>query len=321
MMDHQYRGEPACQGVLLFDLDGVLLSEQPYLDAAALTIAAHAPKWAKGTQAEQEVRSTLDVLRLRTRYLPAEVIALLRARSLNSNWDKAFACILALSSRTEKDTDCDDLATWMISALDRVTGAGPEFLRQLHINAVRAPSFIDVQNSFQRFFLGRESAGSELLRAGLSASEPLLHDSLTLHKLLKELQMAGWQLGIGTGRPRAEAQRPLQAAGLWSYFQTARICTFDEVQQAEREQGLPFGALAKPHPYTYASRVHGVNSTHVWVIGDSPADALAAKAAGFHFIGVGDARELGHHHSLTAPVISEVLALPNCLTSEMNTSS
>lgn len=321
MMDDQYIGELACQGVLLFDLDGVLLSEQPYLDAAALTIAAHAPKWAAESHAKQVVRSRLDVLRLRTRYLPAEVIALLRARSLNSNWDKAFACILALYSRTDKCTDCDDLAAWMITTLERVTGAGPEFLRQLQINAVQAPSFSDVQNSFQRFFLGSESADSDLLRVGLSASEPLLQDSLTLHKLLKELQMAGWQLGIGTGRPRAEAQRPLQAAGLWSYFQADRICTFDEVQQAEREQGLPFGALAKPHPYTYASRVVGVKGTHVWVIGDSPADALAAKAAGFHFIGVGDAQELGHHHSLTAPVISEVLELPNCLTSEMNTSA
>ena len=149
--------------------------------------------------------------------------------------------------------------------------------------------FSAVQTVFQRYYLGNGHASTACLRSGTCAFETLLAEKELLQGLLNSLRDRGATLGIGTGRPRAEAQKTLLRFGLWNAFAPDRICTIDEVRREEECTGVAPFALAKPHPYTYQRSAAGFSPDDVYVIGDSVSDAIAANRAGFHFVGVGDA--------------------------------
>lgn len=299
--------------LLLFDLDGVLLSEARYLDAAALTVAQLAPVRLdpKGQDQVAACHALADMECLRERWFPDEVIACLRRRAMNSNWDKAYACLLALY--TPLDQDVHPLGERLLAVLEEGRGTGPGYLADLCRRAHGAPSFVDVQSMFQRFFLGDRRLCGGWLRRGLVAHETTLCAADLTRDALTRLRAGGFTLGIGTGRPRTEAQRPLSAAGLWSQFEPSRIVTYDEVHEEECKRQLKAGTLAKPHPFTYLTGAQGVCAEHVCVIGDSPADALAAQAAGFAFIAIGETGLLPESLPRVKVCLPDVLALPDYL--------
>jgi len=304
-------------GLLLFDLDGVLLDETRYLDAAALTVALLSPRpddlsapsgnrrgdlsadigaRGLGRQGMAGMAGMEDVARLRSLWLPDPVVHALRQRAQNSNWDKAWACLLALwapSSRELREVlwagdegPSPRFGDALRVALTEVPGDGAAYLEELAQRAPMAPAFDHVQAVFQRVFLGDRRFDSPVLRAGLCAWEQPKHDPLALRHLQQNLIDLGWVLGIGTGRPLREAHTPLARSGLWEQFSPAHVCTWDEVCAEAVLAGCAPGGLGKPHPFTFLRAAAGFDPEAVWVVGDSPADRRAAEGAGFHFVAV-----------------------------------
>ncbi len=85
--------------------------------------------------------------------------------------------------------------------------------------------------------------------------------------LLSDLR-SRYTLGVVTTRSREEAERMLEATGIRPFFDI--IITRDDVRRL------------KPHPapIRLAARRLGVSPEHILVVGDTPVDVRAAKAAG-----------------------------------------
>lgn len=295
--------------LLLFDLDGVLLSEQRYVDAAALTVASLAPV-ALQNDALAALNNCDDdeaIAQLRAHWLPDEVIAELRGRAINSNWDKAYACLLALYR--DVPATFTTVGGYLYESLQRVPGSGDHYLQALAATAPAAPDFATVQRVFQSFFLGDKRSCVKWRHEGLVARDTTLMPASVIHRHLQTLTQAGFTLGIGTGRPRVEAQRPLVSAGLWSFFAPDHMVTYDDVRREEQRRGMAHGSLGKPHPFTYLAGSRYFKGREVCVVGDSVADAIAAQAAGFAFIGVGEVSSFAGLASSPDVVVDNVCAL------------
>lgn len=328
-------------GLVIFDVDGVLLSEERYFDAAALAAAATVASCdGLGAAFEEEklaldqVASLGDVRRLRERFLPDGLIRALRERAVNSNWDKACAAaLLALEDVLKANSHPRHRWTPRIhegrlwtSRLRGAQGSGVDFMRELEgivrqliasgpkAEAAQIPGTLceEVKERFQRYFLGDEGATNTFLRMGLASYDEPLLPAPKLRATLEALIENGWTLGIGTGRPRVEAVRALDAVGAWALFDPDHICTFDEVRARERQLQLPAGDLAKPHPYTFV-HAKGNWKGRVLVVGDSPADYLAATAALCDFIGVGSARDFPRMEPPATGWVDSVAELPPLL--------
>ncbi|WP_258111391.1 HAD family hydrolase [Alicyclobacillus sp. SP_1] len=165
---------------------------------------------------------------------------------------------------------------------------------------------------FQQWYLGDEylmeqSSTSGPLdvhktgKRGFLRDEVAIVDMQKLADILKQLAARGVTLGIATGRPELETKVPLEALGILSYFDANRISTASDVLVAEAEcpQAAP---LSKPHPYSYLRSLMGRSQPAelletvlpvprevgeaTLIVGDSVADALAARALGCRFAAV-----------------------------------
>lgn len=285
--------------LLVFDLDGVILSEEGYLDAAALTAAFFAKRlqgnWPADLPDPQAVGSDADIALLRERCLPRALVHELRARAVNSNWDKALATVLLFMLMRREGMGPSGAQAVLDLAQYRETGKEllDVLLAQAGGDAARADAGANgglrrqVVDHFQACFLGDSEAQSEWLRTGLAKRERCMTDPVVMRGALRSLRAGGYSLGVGTGRPRAEAEQALRSLELWPLFDGGRIVTIDEVRQEEVRSGAPEGTLAKPNPFTFQAAVQGVAPKRVLVVGDSPADFLAARAAGLRFAGIG----------------------------------
>ncbi len=130
-----------------------------------------------------------------------------------------------------------------------------------------------IKRIFQELYLGQELFeeiyGEKPVVTqsdGLIKQESLFISPAILKELAEELQ-----LGIATGRPRAEAEYALRNLGIENYFHS--LVTDDDLSAAE--------AKGKPAPWTLleaARRLHPTPARSAY-IGDTPDDIRAAKAA------------------------------------------
>lgn len=285
--------------LLLFDMDGVITSEQAYWTCAALTVyemrhsAAHF-----GT--EQVNRSAMLAERERIRrevFLDDSVIALLKDKGVNSNWDLAYVTLCAvLSEGSYKKAyaylctlgenilnDYDALARRLRGA----TGRSFEACRR------SGPVWHTVVDVFQSLYRGEDGI------PGLIESEAPLFPIEQTRQVLSALKAGGKTLGVGSGRPRYEIITPLTRWGLLGLFDSERIVTYDEVEAGER--AVPGAVLTKPHPYMFLKGTFGAAATarqlvagsydreqlkRTLVIGDAGADILAAHDGGMDFLAV-----------------------------------
>ena len=101
---------------------------------------------------------------------------------------------------------------------------------------------------------------------GLCVTESLLGSVAQLREL-----GARFRLGIVTGRPRREAEAFLQRFGLSEIFDA--VVTMED-------------APAKPSPEPVAAALAMLHVDRAWMLGDTPDDMVAAKAAGALPVGV-----------------------------------
>lgn len=294
--------------LLLFDMDGVILSEEGYLRSVALTMHSFIAQFFSHTHNHKSSLSgheSIDNLQavevLRQTIFPDKLMNAMRMKALNSNWDKAYAGTVLLGLCARDHRFSENIGDMLYDQFQTLSGTGQELVMRLRdmesklclypISEYPTQLFEEVKRRFQQFYLGTIKTDNLFLQDGMIAHETLLCNHDALIQCFRSLRDKDIVLGIGTGRPRSEVIKPLNSFGLLEFFDENRICTFDDIVDYEQQYGLPAYSLAKPHPHTYASIAFSYRAHQVVVIGDSPADLLAAQAAGFHFVGIGPNRE------------------------------
>ena len=310
--------------MLIFDMDGVVTTEEKYWACARLTIwelvtETLGLKKAFGDAAQDE--------RIRESIITDNDIYTLKGRAVNSNWDLAYVigCVylaalpgtMVLTAPTVTDLleaigeSTTGPANWP-GALDAflngtggakgralIQAAGTRLQTSLALDSdellrVDGPLWWYLHDKFQTWYSGVAMTAHN--------APPLVDGTVIpaeqLHETFRLLRDEGYTLGAATGRPRSELEDALGSLGLLDYFDPARLGTFDMVMQAEAKTGLT--GLSKPHPFTLLRALYPraeidvlldeefqkMRRDNVAVIGDSTSDVFMAKAAGCHTVGV-----------------------------------
>ncbi|NOU55198.1 HAD hydrolase-like protein [Brevibacillus borstelensis] len=338
---------------ILFDVDGVMLSEERYFDASALTVweFLHSPLYLglsgdifTASPEEKDIRRVRELV-----FANDEVLNFIKSRGINSNWDMVYLTVayqiirLCERLKAELGQKVTDLLTGQINRaeLARLAEWAKEYAPDFAIeyakfttdfsrgNAQKAEMLLYLnqiarercgvvtnvfsrnsdlwqlcQETFQEWYLGDDriaaSIGRETMQPGkkgfLNDEIPIVspEEMIQLFRTLKE---KGYTLGIGTGRPSIETHVPLGELKLLEWFDPNRVVTATHVLEAEKESPA-HAPLSKPHPFCYVkgllgldtpnSEVHSfalpvANGDEVLIVGDSPADMLAAQAMGCRF--------------------------------------
>lgn len=294
---------------LIFDMDGVITSEQNYWNSAALTAYEYLNSsrgFGTGSIDASDCERRIGEIRSDI-FISDKLIATLKDKGVNSNWDLAYVTVLIYII-----TDGNGVLDYAKSLSGNIL-AEYDNLAELAAEKCGAPKrdFVrneriwkEMQMCFQEWFLGDKLFFAEYGKkpkkdgkAGLINSEEPIVEKSRLISCLDSLSKTK-RLCIGTGRPKNELLPPLERWGILNHFDQSGICTYDEVKRAEEKSGM---TLTKPAPYTFVKAFFGTDCPddiiikgsykkseikRVLVIGDAGADILAAKAMGADFCAV-----------------------------------
>ena len=300
---------------VIFDMDGVITSEQNYWNSAALTVREYLSSRSyfgsgvidaaamSGPEAVREIRNEV--------FCGDRLISELKSRGVNSNWDLGYVAVLiALAEGSGEPERILERAAGLPGNILSVygslaeeaasaTGLSPEETRR------GGGLWTAMRDCFQEWFLGdelfRRQYGREPVRGGkpglLNSERPIIPME-SLRAVLRGLSETK-RVCTGTGRPYAELITPLRAWDIEKYFAADGLCNYDHVAAAEaRFKGE---TLTKPHPYMFLKALFGTGLDdrrilsgeydrsaieRTLVVGDAGADILAAKAMGADFCAV-----------------------------------
>lgn len=338
---------------ILFDVDGVMLSEERYFDGSALTVweLLFSPQYLglKGDSftpapVESEIRRVREQV-----FAKDEVLGLIKARGINSNWDMVFLTFsyqlirLVEVLKQQLGTEVTSLLSGQVDRAqlaklrewgqayapdfqvdyaafvpDFAKGTAQKAEMLLYLNQIakeRCGVETDMfcrnselwqlcQKTFQEWYLGDErvaaSIGRETMQPGkkgfLTDEIPIVPPAEMI-ELFRTLKEKGYTLGIGTGRPTIETHVPLTEMKVLEWFDPNRVVTATHVLEAEGEYP-ELAPMSKPHPFCYVKGLLGLatpnsevvnyklpieNGEEVLIVGDSPADFLAARSIGCKF--------------------------------------
>lgn len=293
--------------LLIFDLDGVITSEQKYWNTARLTVwqLLCQPQYLGlpayfGTGLDRPDRA----LAAGDRLIDTPFITELKNRAVNSNWDLTFFVFslhliailkqsrlpltalnranigdlgLALSAMpgdidiTQSQTVIQEF--WQ--ATQQLQGTAiqaylPSFARQ--VLGTDLEIFAEQGQLWQRCYENFQAWYEGRCGYQLPGDETVL-ELEAIAPLLAQLAQQ-YQLGIATGRPRRETIAPLTTMGLLPYFVPERIVTYDEVMAAEATLKEPI-KLGKPHPLIVLKAIHPELSTDQLLSLQSPHPTVA----------------------------------------------
>jgi phosphoglycolate phosphatase-like HAD superfamily hydrolase len=261
--------------ILIFDADGVFLSERPYWEAALRT----AWKQLGFVELSGDLFKKLAVIAFET--VGLQWVA--KRRGCNSNWDLTAVLERSLFSSDKRDPvdrnfRLDQLEAglerWKLACeqLGDATSEAEDPLSRFGI-ARNSRQFSEVVTRFQVEYERRECQ--------LEPNEITLDRPATLAATLDALPS---QPRVCTGRPRSELENALERVQIDRRFDLARSITCSDVADE----------LGKPHPYPLLRCLFAKSEVDDWLlreatiprcedlvvyVGDSPADLLAAQAA------------------------------------------
>ena len=299
---------------VIFDMDGVITSEQNYWNCAALTVWEYL-SWNSHREINSvEFMKNLPQIRKRV-FCDDELISVLKGKGVNSNWDLGYVTVLIawICNGKEKWDNFSNVLEYakglpenIIDAYDSIalecskkTGFSYGWLQRNEL------MWRTMRGIFQMWFLGddlfKKTFGYPSLNGGKSGllykEEPIVDKA----KLVEMLQLLSKNKRVctGTGRPYIEMIRPITDWGIKDYFAQDGLCNYDHVVDAEKK--LDNNALTKPHPYMFLKALYGtdyddkklINGNYdkekikkALIVGDAGADILAAKAMGADFCAV-----------------------------------
>lgn len=313
---------------IIFDMDGVITTEQNYWNVAALTL------WERLFEEKDVAKMEERTADIRKEvFCNDQTINYCKNIGVNSNWDLTYIVYVIAKLLNTKDFHkiYKALKDLNLNAMELFDYLGEQgFLRKGDV-------WRSLQDTFQEWYLG-DTHYSEIYdkeptlpgKRGLMRQEMPLFDVEQLAGLLESLKLKGYQLGIATGRITIEIKEPLKKWDLLRYFDENSIVTFTDVQKVEKEFG---GVLAKPHPYMFLKALYGRDYPNDKIIaedydksllddaiavGDAGADILSAKAAGMKFVAVltgvsGKAAEGYFKEQGADMILDNVLALSDAL--------
>ena len=291
--------------LIVFDMDGVLIDvSRSYRE----TVRETARLFFKMAPSSEKLPQPLFPL--------TDLAAVKQSGGLNNDWDLSSLVISLLFNVIEQPPVYERQDPWEryretirrcnlgplaeflkstptpLSALLRSAGKIKNaFIYGLYKGDVGSGNII--KQIFQEVYLGKDLFESTYGRVpqfyqdeGFNHREHLLIDKLLLEELA-----ANHILAIATGRPRAEADYPLERFGIRKYFASVLAledCVKEEARLLKTESKKV--SLSKPDPFmldAIAER-HRDLFTDSYYIGDMPDDMIAAKksAAGYKAVGM-----------------------------------
>lgn len=304
---------------VLFDLDGVMSSEEMYWNSAALAVYemyySNAYYGSKNLSA-RELERNLSKIRAQV-FCDDRMIRMVKDRGVNSNWDLAYVVLggaLCAGEAADFEQVLMDLAAIPGDTFSFFEGVAESLQKRFPAEKGYfdrlGPFWTEVQTCFQEWFLGSELFEQSNRRpARLQGKMGLLHgeeplvDKEKLRTLLRLLWQSGRRVGVGSGRPLPECEGVLECWDVKKYFTKECIISYDDVMRAEQsleQQGI-HAEFTKPHPFMFLKGHYGgkISDLDIYighydraackttlVVGDAGADLFAAKEAGCAFAAV-----------------------------------
>lgn len=297
---------------VIFDMDGVITSEQNYWNSASLVVREYlnsSKYFGKNKIDAKAMHENVQQIRDEV-FLHDKLINALKSRGVNSNWDLGYVTVcIALILGTDDAQAIYDYACTLgdniLNEYDNIArlAAAAKGLDEAYM--LRSGGlWAEMRDCFQEWFLGDSIFESQYGRKPVESGKPgLLNNELPiipmdkLITLLKELSSEK-RVCTGTGRPAMEMAEPLKAWDAIKYFAHDGLCNYNHVAAAEKATGE---TLTKPHPYMFLKALYGTDYDDTkllngeydksriektLVVGDAGADILAAKAMGADFCAV-----------------------------------
>ncbi|MBL9116033.1 MAG: HAD hydrolase-like protein [Verrucomicrobiaceae bacterium] len=301
---------------IIFDMDGVITSEEGYWRAAACALMEFA-----------EVEAPADPWSLE---LDRVAIGLAKQRLINTNWDLCHIAALALLIGDELPEKVELGALVKIALAAAPEHSGYELIEKLAEMAGgerfqrNGPLWTWLFDRFQEWFNGL--AG----RRGIIEDEPLILPPEKIKQTLEALKKQDWELGVATGRTSAELLPTLERHGMLGLFDHKALVTHDQVAQAEKELGGGHH-LSKPHPFPFLRSLFPDKGVHeltvapwpkaegeVIIVGDTAGDMRGAHALGVRAVAVltgpaGAAGEAALRAAGATDVVQDITQLPALL--------
>ena len=296
--------QTTAQALIVFDMDGVIVDVS---GSYRETVRKTARLFFNGAGSWERLPNPLFPL--------ADLARVKQTGGLNNDWDLTFLVINLLFTLVEGAADPGDLEPWSryrkaigscnaaalakflksermpITSLMNKTGRPKnEFVAAFYTGDVGSGNII--KQIFQEVYLGKELFESTygvpakvFHEKGYINREKLLIDKHILESLSKNNILA-----IATGRPRAEADHPLDVFDLRKFFSDIR--TLDDCLEEERrifQQEKRKVSLSKPNPFMLDSieEAQKDNVSKFYFIGDMPDDMAAASNSRAGFIAIG----------------------------------
>ncbi|MHB8908777.1 MAG: HAD family hydrolase [Syntrophales bacterium] len=290
--------------LIVFDMDGVIIDVSRSYREAARKTARRFFQGARGFERLPDPLFPLD-----------DLAALKQTGGLNNDWELTFQAISLLFARVRVPLTPESPAGQSsyeeiirlcdVSGLADYLASSPAPLMELLAgHGRRSEPFVEscfqgdvgtgnlIKQIFQELYLGRDLFPAVYAReTGFCAEEGLIHqESLLIDTAILEGLAPNHILAIATGRPRVEADFPLDNFSLRHYFR--RIITLDDCTREEErlfhEQGRRI-SLGKPNPFMLdlIPRLIGEKFAGCYYLGDMPDDMLAAASSQSGYRGIG----------------------------------
>ncbi len=309
------------QRLIVFDMDGVIVDVSgSYRETVRQTARLFFKEASSWEDLPDPLFSLTDLARVK------------QSGGLNNDWDLTFEVINLLFTLVDGSTDCEDPNPWsryykiirrfdvaalaqflnstkkpITTLLEKEGKDRHEFPTSLYTGDVGSGNII--KQVFQEIYLGKDLFESTYnipakvyYEKGYINREKLLIDKSILDSLSKNNILA-----IATGRPKAEADFPLDLFGLRKFF-TVMYSLDDCLREEQKifEQKKRKVSFSKPNPFMLDAieEIHGDNVSEFYYIGDMPDDMVAASKSRAGFVAIGILVSSSEKDSLKEDLIS-----------------
>jgi len=292
------------KNLIIFDMDGVIMDVSgSYRDVVRQTTKL----FFQPARAWEKLPEPLFEL--------SDLASVKQSGGLNNDWDLTCAVInllYSLNARPAISESQDPWTRWQetlsrsdvtsiveflastdqpLETLLRHKGKPQDdFISGLYAGDVGSGNII--KQIFQEIYLGYELFKStyNLKPNFYNSNGYILNEKVLIDRSVLEVLGRDNMLAIATGRPRAEAEYPLEHFDLKKYFNL--IYTLDDCLQEEKrileEKGEKV-SLSKPNPFMLDAIAEGLKDKFFgyYYVGDMPDDMLAAANSCFGFKSIG----------------------------------
>jgi HAD superfamily hydrolase (TIGR01548 family) len=290
--------------LIVFDMDGVIVDVSgSYRETVRQTARLFFKEASSWDDLPDPLFSLTDLARVK------------QSGGLNNDWDLTFLVINLLFTLVDGSIDCEDPNPWsryykmirrfdvaalaqflnstkkpITKLLEKKGKQRHEFPTSLYTGDVGSGNII--KQIFQEIYLGKDLFESTYnipakvyYEKGYINREKLLIDKSILDSLSKNNILA-----IATGRPKAEADYPLDLFGLRKFFPV--IYSLDDCLREEQkifELKKRKVSFSKPNPFMLDAieEIYGDNVSEFYYIGDMPDDMMAASKSRAGFVAIG----------------------------------